>query len=132
MTYWTKNEKLAAVILCILALLGAALRLKLAREPGRERSTFQPLPPDSPAVKIVEARLEALSHPVNINSADEALLERLEGIGPGLAGRIVAERTRGGPFRDAADLAARVKGIGAITVQRLAGQLVFSDTTARK
>lgn len=132
MTYWTKNEKLAAVILCILALLGAALRLKLAREPGRERSTFQPLSPDSPAVKIVEAQLEALSHPVNINSADEALLERLEGIGPGLAGRIVAERTRGGPFRDAADLAARVKGIGAITVQRLAGQLVFSDTTARK
>jgi DNA uptake protein ComE-like DNA-binding protein len=132
MTYWTKNEKLAAVILCILALLGAALRLKLAREPGRERSTFQPLSPDSPAVKIVEAQLEALSHPVNINSADEALLERLEGIGPGLAGRIVAERTRGGPFRDAADLAARVKGIGAITVQRLAGQLVFGDTTARE
>ena len=36
---------------------------------------------------------------VNINSATQAELERLPGIGPGLAARIIAHRARYGPFR---------------------------------
>ena len=36
---------------------------------------------------------------VNINTATPAELERLPGIGPSLAARIIEQRTRYGPFR---------------------------------
>lgn len=51
------------------------------------------------------------SAPVNVNTATEAELEGLPGIGPTLAAAIVAERERNGPFRSADDLT-RVHGIG--------------------
>jgi len=50
--------------------------------------------------------------PININTAAEAQLEDLPGIGPTLAAAIVAERERNGPFRSPDDLT-RVHGIGA-------------------
>ena len=50
--------------------------------------------------------------PININTAAEAQLEALPGIGPTLAAAIVAERERNGPFRSPDDLT-RVHGIGA-------------------
>ena len=49
--------------------------------------------------------------PINVNSASEAQLEALPGIGPTLAAAIVEERRRNGPFRSADDLT-RVHGIG--------------------
>ncbi|MDQ1509402.1 MAG: competence protein ComEA [Actinomycetota bacterium] len=52
------------------------------------------------------------SAPINVNTAPEAQLEDLPGIGPTLAAAIVAERERNGPFRSPDDLT-RVHGIGA-------------------
>ena len=60
---------------------------------------------------------------VSLNTATEAELDQLPGIGPALAHAIVAERTAHGPFSSVADLA-RVKGIGAATVHRLEGRIV--------
>ncbi len=51
------------------------------------------------------------SGPVNLNSATEAQLEALPGIGPSLAKGIIDERTRLGGFRSVDDLK-RVRGIG--------------------
>ncbi|WP_454720454.1 MULTISPECIES: ComEA family DNA-binding protein [Cupriavidus] len=56
---------------------------------------------------------------VDVNTADEATLVTLKGIGPATASTIVAERAKGGPFKDAADLADRVKGLGQKSVARL-------------
>lgn len=56
---------------------------------------------------------------VDVNTADEAALVSLKGIGPATASTIVSERGRGGPFKDAADLADRVKGLGQKSVVRL-------------
>jgi len=52
------------------------------------------------------------------NRASAAELELLPGIGPSLAGRIVADRQLHGPFATVEELE-RVKGIGARTVERL-------------
>jgi len=72
-----------------------------SREPSARRSTSS-----------------APREPVAINTATEAELERLPGIGPSLAAKIVADRAAKGPFRSVDDLD-RVSGIGPATVERL-------------
>lgn len=49
---------------------------------------------------------------VDANRADQAALDGVKGIGPTLSHAILAERKRGGQYRDWADLEKRVKGIG--------------------
>jgi competence ComEA-like helix-hairpin-helix protein len=58
---------------------------------------------------------------IDVNRADETALQRLPGIGPALARRIVEARTER-PFRSLEDLG-RVRGIGPATLARL-GDLV--------
>jgi competence protein ComEA len=55
---------------------------------------------------------------VDVNTAGAAELERLPGIGPALAQRIVEWRAANGPFRAVEDLQ-RVPGIGAAKLERL-------------
>ena len=61
--------------------------------------------------------------PLDLNRATAAQLERLPGIGPALAARIIADREQRGPFGSVAALA-RVKGIGPATVKRMEGKVV--------
>lgn len=49
---------------------------------------------------------------VDLNSATQAQLQQIKGIGPKTAERIIEERTRAGPFDSLSDLSDRVKGIG--------------------
>jgi len=56
---------------------------------------------------------------VDVNAATAAELERVRGIGPALAGRIVAARNSGGRFRDTDDLRRRVRGIGESNLRRM-------------
>lgn len=49
---------------------------------------------------------------IDVNTASAAELERVKGVGPRIAARIVQARERGGRFRDAEDLQQRVQGIG--------------------
>jgi competence protein ComEA len=53
---------------------------------------------------------------VDINSADEAALDAIKGVGPAKAKAIVEERKKNGPFKSLDDVSARVKGIGEKTV----------------
>lgn len=59
---------------------------------------------------------------VDVNSADEAALTTVKGIGPAMARRIVEERGKQGAFKDANDLVERVKGLGPKSVVRLQGE----------
>ncbi|KWA10500.1 ComEA family DNA-binding protein [Burkholderia territorii] len=56
---------------------------------------------------------------VDVNSANEDALVGIKGIGPARAKAILDERGAHGPFRNAEDLASRVKGMGGHTVERL-------------
>ena len=68
---------------------------------------------------------------VEVNSADQATLETVKGIGPVHAKAIIDERTKNGPFKDADDLAARVKGIGTKSVTNLeAAGLTINGSSA--
>jgi competence protein ComEA len=62
---------------------------------------------------------------VDVDTANEAELDRLPGIGPALAARIVADRMNAGPFGSVEALQ-RVKGIGPALASRLAPHVTFS------
>jgi competence protein ComEA len=56
---------------------------------------------------------------VEVNDANQAQLEMVKGIGTRLSEQILAERASRGPFKDWADLAARVKGLRAAKAAQL-------------
>jgi competence ComEA-like helix-hairpin-helix protein len=58
---------------------------------------------------------------VDLNAAGDEELQRLPGVGPVVAGRILAERAAGGPFASVEDLT-RVPGLGPARVRALVEQ----------
>lgn len=73
----------------------------------------------------------ALAAAVEVNTADQAALESVKGLGPVKSKAIIDERAKNGPFKDADDLANRVKGLGAKSVANLeaAGLTIGGSTT---
>jgi competence ComEA-like helix-hairpin-helix protein len=61
----------------------------------------------------------ANASPINVNTASQAELESIKGIGPSKAKTIIAERQDGGHFQDANDLQKRVRGIGMRSVEKM-------------
>jgi competence protein ComEA len=65
---------------------------------------------------------------VDVNTADQATLAGVKGVGPAVAQAIIEQRQKGGNFKDWADLQARVKGISA----RYSAKLSKSGVTVNK
>jgi competence ComEA-like helix-hairpin-helix protein len=59
---------------------------------------------------------------VDINTATEAQLQALKGIGPSTSRAIVDERNAHGPYKSADDLSSRVKGLGPKSLTKLEAQ----------
>jgi competence protein ComEA len=74
---------------------------------------------------------EQASGVVNVNSASAAELERLPGVGPSLAARIVEHRTKNGNFQKAEDLML-VKGIGEKSFDRIKPYVALAGETTLK
>ena len=74
-----------------------------------------------------EAVVPESALPVNINTAAAEELDVLPGIGPALAGRIIAYREEHGPFTAVEDLL-EVSGIGEKVLDGLRDQIVLEDT----
>ena len=83
------KQTLGCIILCCAAATGSAACVKL---PRRAQAAAQ-----VPALVSASAR-------VSLNRASREELEKLPGIGPALAARIVEQRERFGPFRRAEHL----------------------------
>ncbi len=64
------------------------------------------------------------SAPVAVNSADIRQLQSLPGIGPAIAGRIIAYREQNGRFKGREDLL-KVKGIGPKKLQKIQDAICF-------
>jgi competence ComEA-like helix-hairpin-helix protein len=79
-----------------------------------------PIPPRPvrPARPFAQATSAHVAAPLDLNRASQDDLERLPGIGPGLAARIIDSRARRGTF-DSIDDLRRVRGIGDTTLARL-------------
>ena len=96
--------------LCICLLLGFFLGSLRARSRSGEVTVVARAPAEEVRALPTER--------VNINTADEELLQTLPGIGPSLASRIVAYREENGGFQYLYELT-NVKGIGSSTFEAL-------------
>jgi competence protein ComEA len=67
--------------------------------------------------------------PLNLNVATAAELERLPGVGPAMAARIVEYRQKNGPFKKVEDLM-NVKGIGEKTFLNLKPMITVTPAKA--
>ena len=67
--------------------------------------------------------------PLNLNVATAAELERLPGVGPAMAARIVEYRQKNGPFKKIEDLM-NVKGIGEKTFLNLKPMITVTPAKA--
>ncbi|MCL1861295.1 MAG: helix-hairpin-helix domain-containing protein [Proteobacteria bacterium] len=67
--------------------------------------------------------------PVNINTADAATLQQINGIGPSKANAIIEYRKANGPFATADDLV-KVPGIGEKSLMALKPQITVGTATA--
>lgn len=85
-----------ALVVLTLGIAGPALSA-VAGQDAPTRQTPKPAPADAPAL--------------NLNSATAAELEKLPGIGPATAARIVEYRQKNGAFKKVEDLM-NVRGIG--------------------
>ncbi|MBR6311405.1 MAG: ComEA family DNA-binding protein [Oscillospiraceae bacterium] len=97
------------VIAAVSAVVAAALMLSFGYYAGRrinrdEYAVFYTSHADEETVR-------SLPGLVSLNTADEEELTRLDGIGPGLAGRIIEYREEHGPFLHVSDIM-NVPGIG--------------------
>ncbi|OQA57352.1 MAG: ComE operon protein 1 [Candidatus Omnitrophica bacterium ADurb.Bin277] len=71
-----------------------------------------------------KAAAPAVSAPamININKANVEELDKIRGIGPAMAQRIVDFRTQNGPFKSVDDLV-QVRGIGGSKLQQIKSQV---------
>ncbi len=109
---FTRNEALVLAVACgavVVALVVPWVRPGLP--PVVVASSPEPLPTWRPAASPGRVAVS-----VNLATAEE--LERLPGIGPVLARRIVEDRARNGQYTRPEDLL-RVKGIGRKTLDKL-------------
>jgi len=108
-TDWTAGPAKHAAVLVVMLLIGTALAVGWRRVPV---STIGM--PGSPDARMF----------IRINTASQAELELLPGVGPALAQRIARSRKDQGSFLTLADLG-RVRGMGKITLSRLSEYVLF-------
>jgi competence ComEA-like helix-hairpin-helix protein len=114
---WLRDPNAGGLVMLVLlvGVVGVALRRLYRPRPAAPEAAPEPLPvPPEP-----EPEAPLWDHRVDINSAGEADLIRLPGVGPVAAARILAERAAGGPFASVEDLT-RVPGFGPAKVRVLA------------
>ncbi|NTV94918.1 MAG: ComEA family DNA-binding protein [Thiobacillus sp.] len=68
---------------------------------------------------------------VNLNTATQAELEAVKGIGPAKAKAIIAYREKNGGFKSVDELA-KVKGFGKASAEKLKGQFEVPAEAAKK
>ena len=124
-------EHRAVLLLLGLGVAGHLIRMVASdarRPPGAVRLAGSA---SSPAALARRDSLVRLARPmapgerIDVDRASAQELQRLPGVGPSLARRIVEARRRGGPFGDTAALR-RVEGIGPSKLKRMAPNLAFS------
>ena len=122
---FNRNEQIILLLLCGILIVGIVIRYLDSKDPDRipdfeVRKNAVEVPPEKEKPEISQAQ-----ELIDINSATAKEFERLPGIGPQIAGRIVAYREKNGAFKRVDDIT-KVRGIGPKTLERLRQHLTMS------
>jgi len=109
------------MLLAIVAVITSGAIPATAQQPSGKSTAKPAAAPAKPA--------GAPSAPVNINTATQAQLESLPGVGAKAAGRILEYRQKNGNFKKVEDLM-NVKGIGEKSFLKLKPLLTVTDKAA--
>ena len=133
----TNDDRRAALLLLLLALVGALVRLAGVgggapgsvgyRSGGDTR-------PDRDSVVAAAGRLSrplASGERIDLDRADASDLARLPRIGPAVAARIVTDREQRGPFGSLQELG-RVPGVGLALLEAIRPHSLFSGEVRRR
>ena len=132
----TPSERRGALIVVLLLALGAIRDLivaRLAPIAPVPRATSEPAAPAAEDPPPGDPRSTDLPEPVRIdlNTATVEDLDRLPGIGPVLARRILEQRRRVGRFHAPDELRA-VRGVGPRLLERLRPRVTVGEPGARR
>jgi comEA protein len=89
-------------------------------------SRIHQIPAEQVSLFQVKQQETALQERINPNTADSERLQRLPGIGPGLAEKIIAYRREKGYFAVPEDLR-KVSGIGPATYKKIQPHLTLNE-----
>jgi competence ComEA-like helix-hairpin-helix protein len=117
---------IGAIALLVAIVVGESLQSRRA-DAGPDRPPAHSAP--KPAADGRPAEAMPAPAKVNLNTASEAQLLDLPGVGPKKAALIIDWRAKHGPFQRPQDLR-RVKGFGRKTFEKLAPYLTVSDKPA--
>jgi comEA protein len=107
------HVRLAIAVFCML-LCSAVIQARMPAGPSQ----------DTPA-----ASKAAVATPINLNTATAEQLQKLPGVGPKVAARIVEYRQKNGPFKKTEELM-NVRGIGEKSFLKLKDQITVTSTKA--
>ena len=119
MIWWTHRERATLWVLCAAALIGLGVNVYRQQ---RARIHVELAHPAETSRRL-EAALDQ-GRRLSLNTSTAAELERLPGIGPSLAERIVGYRDAHGPFASVDELR-HVRGIGHALLTRLHDDLTL-------
>ena len=106
-------------------LLSAVLAFAPAVAFARKSATTMPTMPAATTITTTApattAAIPASSTPINVNSASAADLLKI----PGINAKIAAEVIKNRPYKDAAELVKKVKGIGPRNVKKMLAFISF-------
>lgn len=121
---FNRNEQIILLLLCGVLIVGIVIRYLDSKDPD----SIPDFEVRKNAVEVPsqkEADIPQMRELIDINSATAKEFERLSGIGPQIAGRIVAYREKNGAFKRVDDIT-KVRGIGPKTLNRLRPHLTTS------
>ena len=144
---FNRNEQIILLLLCGVLIVGIVIRYLDSKDSDyipdfevHKNAVEVPSPEekaDVPQVTSLTHRQSSVEVPsptedvpqvrelIDINSATAKEFERLHGIGPQIAGRIVAYREKNGAFKRVDDIT-KVRGIGPKTLERLRPHITMS------
>lgn len=129
----TRSEQ--RVLFILIALIALGLGIRNCRRPGdesfrlhseAENTASSPKEDDDAPEGGVKAEAGQSAGLVDVNSAGEAALTALKGVGPVKASAIIEYRSRNGPFRSKEELL-KVRGIGPATLSGLSDEITVGN-----
>jgi len=134
---FTRTERLGLVALVTVLVILIAVRFSMplwvhpeadAAKEAKLTAAWEKFKREQPAIKdSIGDNNTSLPAIININTADSATLVRLKGIGPVIAGKIIARRTKKGPFTHISQLR-ELGRFDTATFNMLKAHLIISET----